>query len=164
VPYTISFNVVNIDRGCVPLTGAAVYVWHCDRDGNYSMYQNASDANYLRGVQAVDANGVASFVSIFPACYSGRWPHVHFEVYPSVADAKEGSNKLATSQLALPKDVCEAVYATNGYQQSTSNLSRVSLASDMVFSDGVSLQTPSMTGNATSGYVSSLVVGVSGAV
>jgi len=164
VPYTISFTIVNVDRGCAPLTGAAVYVWHCDRDGNYSMYQNASDANYLRGVQAVDANGVASFVSIFPACYSGRWPHVHFEVYPSVADAKEGSNKLATSQLALPKDVCEAVYATNGYQQSTSNLSRVSLASDMVFSDGVSLQTPSMTGNATSGYVSSLVVGVSGAV
>jgi protocatechuate 3,4-dioxygenase beta subunit len=164
MPYTISFNVVNIDRGCAPLTGAAVYVWHCDRDGNYSMYQNASGANYLRGVQGVDANGVASFASIFPACYSGRWPHVHFEVYPSVADAKEGSNKLATSQLALPKDVCEAVYATNGYQQSTSNLSRVSLASDMVFSDGVSLQTPSMTGNTTSGYVSSLVVGVSGAV
>jgi protocatechuate 3,4-dioxygenase beta subunit len=157
-------GVVNIDRGCAPLTDAAVYVWHCDRDGNYSMYQNASGANYLRGVQEVDANGVASFASIFPACYSGRWPHVHFEVYPSVADAKEGSNKLATSQLALPKDVCEAVYATNGYQQSTSNLSRVSLASDMVFSDGVSLQTPSMTGNTTSGYVSSLVVGVSGAV
>jgi protocatechuate 3,4-dioxygenase beta subunit len=164
VPYTISFKVVNIDRGCAPLTGAAVYVWHCDRDGNYSMYQNASGANYLRGVQEVDANGVASFASIFPACYPGRWPHVHFEVYPSVADATKGSNKLATSQLALPKDVCEAVYATNGYQQSTSNLSRVSLASDMVFSDGVSLQTPSMTGNTTSGYVSSLVVGVSGAV
>ena len=34
----------------------------------------------------------------------------------------------------------------------------------MVFSDGVATQTPSMTGNATSGYVSSLVVGVSGAV
>ena len=43
-------------------------------------------------------------------------------------------------------------------------MSRVSLNSDMVFSDGVSLQTPSMTGNAASGYVSSLVVGVSGAV
>jgi hypothetical protein len=43
-------------------------------------------------------------------------------------------------------------------------LSQVSLALDMVFSDGVSLQTPAMTGNATSGYVSSLVVGVTGAV
>ncbi len=163
VPYTISITVVNTDNGCKPLEGAAVYVWHCDRDGHYSMY-TASEANYLRGVQAVDANGVASFTSIFPACYSGRWPHVHFEVYPSVDDATSGSNKLATSQIALPKDVCDAVYATSGYEESVSNLSRVSLDSDMVFSDGVSLQTPSMTGNASSGYVSSLVVGVSGAV
>src|SRR6478735_776297 len=164
VPYTMQFTVVNVDNGCKPMTGAAIYVWHCDRDGNYSMYQNASDQNYLRGVQAVDANGVASFTSIFPACYSGRWPHVHFEVYPSVSDATNATNKLVTSQIALPKDVCESVYATSGYEQSVSNLSRVSLSSDMVFSDGVANETPSMTGNASSGYVSSLVVGVSGAV
>ncbi len=164
VPFTLSFTVVDVDNGCKPLTGAAVYVWHCDREGNYSMYQNASDQNYLRGVQVVDANGVASFTSIFPACYSGRWPHVHFEVYPRVDDATSGSNKLVTSQLAIPKDACEAVYASSGYEQSVSNLSRVSLDRDMVFSDGVATQTPSMTGNAASGYVSSLVVGVSGAV
>jgi protocatechuate 3,4-dioxygenase beta subunit len=164
VPYTISFTVVDVDNGCKPLTGAAVYVWHCDREGNYSMYQSASDQNYLRGVQEVDANGVASFTSVFPACYSGRWPHVHFEVYPSVDAATSGSNKLATSQIALPEDVCNAVYATSGYSSSASTLSRVSLSSDMVFSDGVATQTPSMTGNATNGYISSLVVGVSGTV
>jgi protocatechuate 3,4-dioxygenase beta subunit len=163
VPYTIQFTVVDVDRGCKPLTGAAVYVWHCDREGNYSMY-TASDANYLRGVQEVDTNGVVRFTSIFPACYSGRWPHVHFEVYPSVDAATSGTGKLVTSQLALPEDVCEAVYAASGYEQSVTNLSRVSLDSDMVFSDGVSLQTPSMAGNARSGYVSSLVVGVSGSV
>src|SRR5829696_5336433 len=135
VPYTIQFTVVNIDRGCTPLTGAAVYVWHCDRDAEYSMY-TASEANYLRGVQEVDAQGVATFTSIFPACYSGRWPHVHFEVYPSVTDATKATNKLTASQIALPQDACEAVYATSGYEQSVSNLSRVSLSSDMVFSDG----------------------------
>jgi len=160
VPYTISFTVVDVGNGCKPLTGAAVYVWHASREGAYSMYQQLADQNYLRGVQAVDANGLASFTSIFPACYDGRWPHVHFEVYPSVDAAKSGSNKLATSQIALPKDVCDVVYATSGYSQSASNLSRVSLATDMVFSDGVATQTPSMTGNVTSGYVSSLVVGV----
>jgi protocatechuate 3,4-dioxygenase beta subunit len=163
VPYTIQFTVVDTTNGCKPLSGAAVYVWHCDRDGQYSMY-TASDANYLRGVQEVDANGVAGFTSIFPACYSGRWPHVHFEVYPSVDAATSGGTKLATSQIALPQDVCESVYATTGYEQSVQNLSRVALNTDMVFSDGVSLQTPSMTGNTSSGYVSSLVVGVSRAV
>src|SRR5262245_54798040 len=133
VPYTMQFTVVDISNDCKPLSNAAIYVWHCDREGNYSMYQSASDANYLRGVQPTDSNGVATFTSIFPACYSGRWPHVHFEVYPSVADATKASNKLATSQLALPKDVCDAVYATSGYQQSSTNMSRVSLSSDMVF-------------------------------
>jgi protocatechuate 3,4-dioxygenase beta subunit len=164
VPYTMQFTVVDVDNGCEPMTGAAVYVWHCDREGRYSMYEDASDQNYLRGVQEVDANGVARFTSIFPACYSGRWPHVHFEVYPSVDAATSGSNKLVTSQLAFPEDACDTVYATSGYEESANSFSRVSLSSDMVFSDGVATQTPSMTGNATSGYVSSLVVGVSGAV
>ena len=116
-------------------------------------------------MQEVDANGVATFTSIFPACYSGRWPHVHFEVYPSVDDATNATNKLVTSQIALPAGRratrCTRRAAT---RRACRNLSRVSLTSDMVFSDGVATQTPSMTGNATSGYVSSLVVGVSGAV
>lgn len=163
VPYTMQFTIVGIDNGCKPLTGAAIYAWHCDRDGDYSMY-TVADANWLRGVQEADANGVATFTSIFPGCYSGRWPHVHFEVYPSVSDATNATNKLVTSQLAFPQDVCDVVYETSGYERSVDNLSQLSLDSDNVFSDGVSLQMPSMTGNASSGYVSSLVVGVSGSV
>jgi protocatechuate 3,4-dioxygenase beta subunit len=163
LPYTIQFTVVDVDHDCQPLEGAAVYVWHCDRDGEYSMY-TASDANYLRGVQPVDANGLASFTSIFPAAYSGRWPHVHFEISPSVDAATTGGSPLATSQIALPKDVCDAAYATDGYEQSASRFATMSIETDMVFRDGVSLQTPSMTGNATNGFVSSLVVGVPGTV
>jgi hypothetical protein len=34
------------------------------------------------------------------------------------------------------------VYATDGYEQSRTNMSQVSLASDMVFSDGADLETP----------------------
>ena len=41
----------------------------------------STDENYLRGVQEADADGKLTFTTIFPACYSGRWPHVHFEVY-----------------------------------------------------------------------------------
>src|SRR3954451_7804270 len=125
VPYTMQFTVVNVDDGCKPLTGAAIYVWHCDREGKYSMYENASDQNYLRGVQEIDANGVATFTSIFPACYSGRWPHVHFEVYPSVSRATDVANSIATSQIALPKDSCNPVCATSGYEQSVRSLSHV---------------------------------------
>jgi protocatechuate 3,4-dioxygenase beta subunit len=160
VPLTVEVTVMNAST-CAPRSGAAVYLWHCDMEGGYSMYsQGVTDQNYLRGVQASDANGKVTFSTIFPACYAGRWPHIHFEVFPSVASTTRASNKIATSQMALPADVCKAVYATSGYSQSVTNLSHVSLATDMVFSDGVSLQTPTFTGNTSDGYVAQLVVAV----
>ena len=54
--------------------------------------------------------------------------------------------------MALPKDACEAVYATSGYEQSVSNISRISLEADNVFRDGYDLQLPAMIGDASSGY------------
>ena len=64
------------------------------------------------------ARGQVKFTTIFPACYSGRWPHIHFEVYPSLAKATNSANKIATSQMALPEAACKTVYATSGYEQS----------------------------------------------
>ena len=62
-----------------------MYLWHCNIDGAYSMYdQSISNENYLRGVQEADANGQVTFTTILPAAHSGRWPHIHFEIYPSV--------------------------------------------------------------------------------
>ncbi len=135
---------------------------HCDRDGNYSLYysQAAANENYLRGVQAADASGKVTFQTIFPAAYSGRWPHIHFEVYPSLAAATSAGTKLATSQLALPKAACDAVYATSGYEQSVQNLARTSLDTDMVFRDGYLTQLATVTGTASSGYGASLRVPV----
>jgi protocatechuate 3,4-dioxygenase beta subunit len=160
VPATVRFTVIDTSTGS-PLSGAAVYVWHCDREGRYSGYsQGAETENYLRGVQPTDGNGVASFTSIYPACYSGRWPHVHFEVYKSVDDATSGGAKLATSQIALTEDVCDTVYAESGYEQSQQNMSQVSLSTDMVFSDGVELETPSVSGSVADGYTIALSVGV----
>ena len=136
VPLAIKLTIQDAGGDCAPLAGAAVYLWHCDRDGGYSLYSQAvSDENYLRGVQEADDSGLMTFQSIFPACYSGRWPHIHFEVYPSLELAKDESNRIATSQIALPKDACDLVYATTGYSQSIQNLSQVSLASDNVFRD-----------------------------
>jgi protocatechuate 3,4-dioxygenase beta subunit len=160
VPLKITLTVLDAGTGGA-LTGAAVYAWHCDRDGRYSLYsQGATDQNYLRGVQEADANGAVTFTSIFPACYSGRWPHVHFEVYPSLAEATSAGTPTATSQLALPKATCDAVYASDGYEQSVRNLARVSLDSDMVFSDGYDSQVPQITGSAADGYVATLKVPV----
>jgi hypothetical protein len=70
------------------------------------------------------------------------------------------TSKIATSQLALPADVCADVYATTGYAASATNLGGVSLASDMVFSDGSSEQVATVTGSAAAGYVATLNVAV----
>ena len=115
VPSRSSSTCRTPSNGCAPMAGAAIYVWHCDRGGNYSLYSPAAaDQNYLRGVQEADSDGVVTFTSIFPACYPGRWPHIHFEVFPNLAAATDDANKIATSQIALPEDVCDTVYATVG--------------------------------------------------
>jgi protocatechuate 3,4-dioxygenase beta subunit len=161
VPLTVALTVRDASSGDA-VSGAAVYVWHCDRDGNYSLYSPAvTGENYLRGVQPVDAGGTATFTSIFPACYSGRWPHIHFEVYDSVDHAIASGPIVRTSQIALPKETCQAVYATAGYEQSVVNLGQVSLSTDMVFrDDGAIHQLATMSGDATQGYTAALTVGV----
>jgi protocatechuate 3,4-dioxygenase beta subunit len=161
VPSTIALTLVDANGGAT-LPGAAVYLWHCDANGGYSLYsQGVTNENYLRGVQEADSNGVVTFTSIYPACYAGRWPHIHYEVYPSLADATTASNLLATSQLALTEEASAAVYASDLYPQSTRNLSQVSLATDNVFSDGAALETPTITGNVTDGYTIALTAAIS---
>ena len=122
--------------------------------------QEIAVENYLRGVQESDSDGRLSFTTIFPAAYSGRWPHIHFEVYESVDAATSAGSKLRTSQIALPKDACEAVYATTGYEQSVQNLAQTSLDTDNVFSDGYAGQLASWSGSPDEGIALKLNVGV----
>ena len=160
VPLTIELAVVDAASGD-PRPGTAVYVWHCDRDGGYSRYGGLQGENYLRGVQAAGDDGVVTFTSIFPAAYSGRWPHIHMEVYDSLAAATGDGSPVATSQVALPEDACDAVYATDGYQQSVANLARTSLAGDMVFGDdGAVHQLATMSGSVDGGLTARLAVPV----
>jgi len=163
VPLTIRLAILDLAKGCAPMDGAAVYLWHCDQQGRYSLYsQGAQSENYLRGVQAAAADGIVTFTSVFPACYSGRWPHIHFEVYPSLDAAKSAGNKIATSQIALPKDICDQVYATSGYEQSVRTLQGVSLSSDMVFGeDDGERQIGTISGSVANGLTVDLSVPVS---
>jgi protocatechuate 3,4-dioxygenase beta subunit len=160
IPLTIALTIVSKST-CAPLGGNAVYLWHCDRPGRYSLYTaGATNQNFLRGVQAADANGQVTFTSIFPGCYAGRWPHIHFEVYPSLSAATNVANKIATSQIALPKATSDLVYATAGYEASVTNLSRVTLATDNVFSDGSALELATMSGSVSGGLTASLTIAV----
>lgn len=161
VPLRIELTVLDSAKGMAPMEGAAVYLWHCDAAAGYSLYDRAvADENYLRGVQPAAADGRLAFTTVFPGAYSGRWPHVHFQVFRDVTAATSATGRLRTSQLALPRDASEAVYADGRYPSSARNLSRSSLDTDLVFRDGYALQLARVTGSNDSGYTASLVVPV----
>jgi len=157
VPLTIDMTITDVSGAALP--GAAVYVWHCNRSGGYSLY-DIEDQNYLRGVQVADDTGKVRFTSIFPAAYAGRWPHIHFEVFSAADQATMGQNAITTSQIALPEAICREVYATAGYEDSVGNLAETSLASDNVFSDGADSQLATVTGSVAAGLTAALTVPV----
>lgn len=148
VELVITLTVIDGET-CRPRPGAVVYLWHCDREGRYSLYSaGVTDQDYLRGAQPADANGQLTFTTIFPGCYPGRWPHMHFEVFANAATATTaGSAPVLTSQLALLESDCLAAYSAAGYEASISNLQLLSLQTDGVFRDGFDQQLATVTGN-----------------
>jgi len=162
VPLTVTLTLLDNANGCTPLAGAAVYAWHCDREGKYSMYDSGlQNENYLRGVQEADANGQVTFKTIYPGAYNGRWPHIHFEVFESMNNATAAGQVLAVSQIALTEAACKEVYGSAGYESSAQNFPRTTLTSDNVFGDdGGIYQLATMTGSVAAGYAAGLNVTV----
>jgi len=151
IPLLINLTIENKNNNCSVVEGIIVDIWHCDKDGNYSEYGGTqmqqidyTTVHFLRGRQTTNANGLASFISIYPGWYSGRAPHIHIEVLSS-----SGSSLLIT-QVAFPENVSNEVYSSSNYaahgQANTSN------TSDNVFSDSLSNELATVTGNLIDGY------------
>lgn len=162
IPLRVNLTVTDASNDYEPLVGAAVYLWHCDRNGKYSIYSSGlEDENYLRGIAKTNSSGTAWFTTIFPGCYDGRWPHIHFEVYSSVAKATSNGPIVKTSQIALPRAACTKAYARSAYATSRANLRRSSLSGDNVFGDDKAIhQLATVTGSASKGFVANLTIGV----
>lgn len=162
VPLRVNLTVTDASNDFKAISGAAVYAWHCDRIGRYSLYSSGvTNQNWLRGVQRTNSAGTATFTTIYPGCYPGRWPHIHFEVYESVADAVKSGPIVKTSQIALPAAISKRVYASSRYSGSQSNLRQLSLKTDGVFgNDGGVHQLATCTGSVAKGYVANLTIGV----
>ena len=163
IPLTVTLTLANVNAACAALAGYVVYMWHCDRDGKYSLYDLPTES-FLRGMQVTDSKGQVTFTTIFPGCYSGRYPHIHFEVFSSLANATSGRYAVLTSQLALPAAACSAVYASTGYGTSQTNYARTTIASDNVFGDNsasqMAVMTPTITGSVAAGYAASTTIGI----
>ncbi|SMQ67123.1 Dioxygenase [Devosia lucknowensis] len=159
----VELTIVDAD-GCTPLEGHAIYLWHCDAVGQYSLY-DLTDANFLRGVGVADAEGKVRFTTIFPGCYDGRWPHMHFEIFESASAAVSGDGSLLTAQIAMAEADSAAVYVADPrYSNGTRNLGRISIATDGVFRDNseaeIAQQTMALSGDPTSGYSGTVTIAV----
>ena len=158
---TVDLTLLDVSAGGKPLAGAAVYLWHCDMAGRYSMYdEEVASEDFCAACRRATPTESSRSRASFPRRTAGRWPHIHFEVYESVDAATSASSKLRTSQIALPKEACDLVYATKGYEQSVQNLAQTSLDGDNVFSDGYAGQLASWSGSPDQGIALKLNVGV----
>lgn len=159
IPLVINIKVENTNNNCEPLAGVLVDIWHCDAKGNYSEYSGQLDGdftseNFLRGRQTTGADGVASFVSIYPGWYPGRAPHLHLEILSS-----DGTSSLLVTQTAFPEDISNTVYATEGYNGDFDTPN----SQDGEFSDSLNRNmATSVIGNTSDGYVLNETVKVSG--
>ena len=167
VPLVLTINLVNANNSCAVLSDYAIYIWHCNRSGEYSLYSaDILSENYLRGVQVSDGNGQVTFTTIFPGCYSGRYPHIHFEVYQNLAMATSYANAVLTSQMAMPSAICTAIYddTATGYGGSATNFSSISTSTDNVFASSttaqITAQTPSLSGSVSAGFTGSITIGL----
>ena len=113
-PLTIEWIVSQADgSACMPMEGVIVDVWHCDALGVYSGVQGNS-GNFLRGFQRTDANGKATFQTIYPGWYQGRAVHIHFKVR---TDPDGSAGFEFTSQLFFDDDLSRTVYSSGVYAQ-----------------------------------------------
>ena len=155
----INLKIENKNNDCAPLANVLVDIWHCDKDGNYSEYGGTqmqqtdyTSVHFLRGRQTTNSSGEVSFISIYPGWYQGRAPHVHVEVLTN-----SGSSLLVT-QIAFPETISSTVYSSANYaahgQADTKN------ANDNVFSDSLSQELATLTGNLTDGYTLSKTITV----
>ncbi|WP_230279066.1 intradiol ring-cleavage dioxygenase [Croceicoccus sp. Ery15] len=163
VELAITLKLVDVNDSCATLEGYAVYIWHCDVEGEYSLYDQPNES-WLRGAQVADENGEVTFTTIWPGCYNGRFPHIHFEVYSSIDNATSGRYALLVSQIAMPDAVNDVVYASDGYKSSLSNYAGESISGDNVFGDNSSDQIEAMTatasGSVSAGYMAEVTVGL----
>jgi hypothetical protein len=155
----LTIVVVRADASCAPVQGAVVDIWHADAAGKYSdiASEGTSGKRYLRGLQATDAHGAASFTTLFPGWYAGRAVHIHFKV--RVFSGSSTTYEF-NSQLFFDPVLVYEVYATSAY--SSRGTPSVANSADNIYgSDGAKLLVQ-LTPNAAGGYDGTFVVGLSG--
>jgi protocatechuate 3,4-dioxygenase beta subunit len=158
-PLSLTLTIVNSNNDCAIISGARVDIWHCDKDGYYSEYnepgylgtQNNTGKTFCRGIQLTDSNGQVKFTTIYPGWYSGRVTHIHLEIFVN-------SVLKLTTQLAFPDSLTKTVYASSLYSAHGQNT--LTNTTDDILKDSYNSELVTISGNTTDGYTATFKVGV----
>ena len=108
----LRIRLVAVDTAtCQPLKGARIDIWHARADGFYSGYRGQGDnhkidtsgGTFMRGTQQTDAQGEASFHTVYPGWYIGRTPHIHFKVFTD-------ERNVLTAQMYFPDALSQYIF------------------------------------------------------
>ena len=115
LPMRLSLRVVDAAT-CRAHAGADAKIWHADARGIYSGREvsaactfddlDATSGLAFRGRQSTDADGVATFLTVYPGWYGGRTIHVHLQV-------RMGGREVLVTQLFFDDLLSDAVYASH---------------------------------------------------
>lgn len=153
---------------CTPLAGAAVDIWHCDANGEYSGFngnsleatqtQGTNEHTFLRGVQLTGADGEAVFKTIFPGWYEGRTVHIHLKVLEGGTPARtySGGHVAHVGQAFFDEQLTAQLLKTEPYSGHTG--SRTTNDEDSIYRQAGASAITRMTASETGQYVGEFTV------
>jgi protocatechuate 3,4-dioxygenase beta subunit len=149
-PLTLKLKVVDATT-CRPIKNAAVDIWHADAAGVYSGFGSGSASRtFMRGIQKTDANGIATFQTVYPGWYQGRAVHIHIKVHV-------GGNVVHTGQLFFNDATTDTVYLKAPYSGRPNRDTRN--PNDNIYGSGGSRSVVKIAKSAA-GYVGTQTMGV----
>ena len=159
-PLRITFAAAKVTgNSCAPYPDLIVDVWHCDALGVYSDVSDPSASTigrkFLRGYQVTDANGFATFTTVYPGWYQGRTVHIHFKIR---ADAAASSGLEFTSQLFFDDTLTDKVHASQPYAQKGRRTVRND--ADGIYATGGDQLLLDIAGDSSTGYATTFPIGL----
>jgi protocatechuate 3,4-dioxygenase beta subunit len=150
-PLVLRLAVVDAST-CKPIKGAAVDIWHADAAGNYSgLGAGSGDRTFMRGIQRTDANGVATFRTVYPGWYQGRTVHIHVKVHVR-------GRVVHTGQLFFSDTLTDRIYRNAPYNRRPNRTTRN--ANDSIFVNGGRRSMLAVARRAAGGYIGRITMGV----
>jgi protocatechuate 3,4-dioxygenase beta subunit len=132
----LHLKIMVVDTAGAPVEDAVCDIWQCDAKGVYSdeSSQSTVGQTWLRGVQFTNANGLASFVTIYPGHYQGRATHIHIKVHiagTATGTVYAGGHVSHTGQLLFDDAISGKVFKLAPYTSDTA--ARVLNTADHVY-------------------------------